>query len=288
MPIPRKPVVFDYKDARDYIRDFLSKTRCSQRMLLRNSGIRNSGLLANILSGNRKLTRASGSKLGDGMGLAPREKEYFLGLAELSQSDVAVAKEKTARDLLNMRQGEAPVDYFDNHVNSILWNLLHLIRFDADPGSASDPQKWRDLAGKIWFRVNSSTLRAALRNLIKIGMVTRDANGFWIPTGESFIKPPSPKHNHDFDTLRHFQRKRISLGQEAIRQIASRDREISMLTLSLSKEGFEQVRVIARDVLERVKGISLLDRKEKDVFQVTFQVFPLTRLQTEPLAEVKP
>jgi uncharacterized protein (TIGR02147 family) len=67
------------------------------------------------------------------------------------------------------------------------------------------------------------------------------------------------------------------LGAEAIDRVPKSDRDITTLTVSTSHACLEEIRERIAEVRREIMEIVRKEGKAEDVFQINFQVFPITR-----------
>ncbi len=114
-----------------------------------------------------------------------------------------------------------------------------------------------------------------MRLLEKIGLVARENDGTYRAT-EQFVSTDGLTKAM---AVRAFQKEMGLLGASSIERVPKEQRDISSLTLSTSEACLAAIRErlteIRREIMEMVK----MDGNADDVYQLNFQIFPLTKNQ---------
>ena len=79
--------------------------------------------------------------------------------------------------------------------------------------------------------------------------------------------------------IRKYQKETIELGGAAIDGISKEERDISTVTLSLSRATFDAVRERIKTMRHELLEIARNDQELEAVYQINFQVFPLSIIE---------
>jgi uncharacterized protein (TIGR02147 family) len=77
--------------------------------------------------------------------------------------------------------------------------------------------------------------------------------------------------------LLHFHRQSLDLAKRAIERYPADRRDISGVTMSLSRAGFDKLKAEIQDFRKRVMLIAEQDADEDGVYQLNLQLYPLSR-----------
>ena len=157
--------------------------------------------------------------------------------------------------------------------------IIDVVNALADQSNVSfDVNALRDI---MRGRVQTEEVQKALDNLLESGELTKNENGEFVK-GRKLIEgsadiPPA--------LVRKLQAELIYLGMESLFQDEPTDREFGAFTMALTSEEFEQVKFEVRQLRKRLyKDYSAKRESSKGdrVFQLNFQLFPVTDVVKEP------
>ena len=126
---------------------------------------------------------------------------------------------------------------------------------------------------RTWAEHKCAQAQKALKLLLRLGLIRKDKSGRYELT-EKFVTTGEEWKSL---AIQNIQREFLRLGLEALDRFTRDDRDISMLTLSASKETIEAIGDRLRDVRKEIMDMVSADEKTDGVFQVNFQVFPLSK-----------
>lgn len=274
----KAPSPLDYVDHKLFLGDtfrFFKKHKgfYSHRYIAGKLGFKSSATFSRILKGDLPIDFETVQKLTVLFGLEAREKEYFETLVRFGQAET-LAERKSHHDLLLAFKGSRAevlsreqLEYFRewHHVA-----LRELLNFTPYTGNAAA------LGALLEPPVPAEAVSAALQSLLRLGLLRKTAGGY---------KPASPTVKTEEKvqdvTVYAFQMAMLDLAKRAVTAIPREKRSISTLTLSVSGKTFDAI----LDKVERLRN-EILHLAENDPFpvdrlyQMNFQIFPLTRPET--------
>ena len=78
--------------------------------------------------------------------------------------------------------------------------------------------------------------------------------------------------------IRNFNRSMIELGKEAIERFGQEEREVSGITINVTKEVYKHVKDMVRVFKKEVADYVNNEKKDSDIVgQLNFQLFPLAK-----------
>lgn len=225
-------------------------------------------LLGKILQGERHLATSRIQPVCDLVGLVGDRVEYFRHL-------VLHAKSKTAREAqacferMQELRRIAPVP-LDDAQESYWDKWLHVaLRSFLVCGDFGD--EWDLLGGLLHPAQSAATVKNAMITLERLGMIAKDADGFWRPV-EPFVRD---KQGSQTRALRNFHRQSLLLALDALENLEPGMRNISSVAVTVDdKEYAELVRMIEdlrSKALTRASKVAKPDR----VVQLNLQIVPL-------------
>ncbi len=265
--------IYSYTCYRQFICDFLLEKKkknhaYSSRCAAEKCGVP-SGTFTRILNGTRGIGPALLPKFTEWLGLRRREAEYFQLLVKFQHTSTSTEKDLLYNELLTFRQQMKhciPEDKFHLFEQWYYIAIYELVKIMPD---FSSPQK---LGAYLDPPVNETKTLQALEILEKAGLIEKNKEGYvsagtFLSTGDKW----------ESAAIHSFQTRMSSLGTEALNRFSKNERDISTLSVSLSKEGFQKVTEIIREAREKIRKIEALETAPENVYQINFQAFPLTR-----------
>jgi uncharacterized protein (TIGR02147 family) len=265
--------IYAYTDYREYIRDFLIEKKrknssYSSRCAAEKCGVP-SGTFTRILNGTRGIGQSVLPKVIDWLGLRNREAAYFRLLIQFQQCNDSSAKEQLYTELLDLRKKmhhcipEDKFHFFEQWYYVALYELIKIVPDITDPGQ---------LGTLLEPPVSPMKVEKALEVLATAGFIQKTECGY-AATG-SFL---STGDRWESAAIQSFQKMMASLGAEALVRFPKKERDISTLSVSLSEENFRKVTELICEMREKIRIIESNEISPEKVYQVNFQVFPLSR-----------
>jgi uncharacterized protein (TIGR02147 family) len=265
--------VYAYTDYREYIHDFLEEKKrknssYSSRCAAEKCGV-SSGTFTRILNGTRGIGQSVLPKIIDWLGLRNREAAYFRLLIQFQLCSDSAEKELLYTALIDLRKKmhhcipEDKFHFFEQWYYVALYEIVKIVPNIADPGQ---------LGMLLEPPVSPMKVEKALEVLVKAGFIQKNDYGY-AATG-SFL---STGDRWESAAIQSFQKMMASLGAEALVRFSKRERDISTLSVSLSEESFRKVTELICETREKIRIIESNEVSPEKVYQVNFQVFPLSR-----------
>jgi uncharacterized protein (TIGR02147 family) len=265
--------VYAYTDYREYIRDFLIEKKrknssYSSRCAAEKCGVP-SGTFTRILNGTRGIGQSVLPKVIEWLGLRNREAAYFRLLIQFQLCNDSIVKEQLYAELLDLRKKmhhcipEDKFHFFEQWYYVALYELVKIVPDIADPGQ---------LGMLLEPPVSPMKVEKALEVLVTAGFIQKTECGY-AATG-SFL---STGDRWESAAIQSFQKMMASLGAEALVRFPKKERDISTLSVSLCEENFRKVTELICETREKIRIIESSEASPEKVYQVNFQVFPLSR-----------
>ncbi len=274
--LAKVPSIFDYVDARGFIRDRLDYLKATQkdfsfRKFNREIGVSAPGHIHMMLSGRIALTEKLAAKLVQGFALDKVEAKAFLDLVlleSLEEGDVkANLRSKILEERLRRKKTklkEHQFAYFTHWFYPVIRELVGLSDFQMDP-------KW--ISRRLGGKVSPAEAAQALKTLFALGMIRSE--------GAAVVQSESSLETEDLipssDMVSQFLLAMMEKAQEAQRGVDTSLREISSVTLTVGSAEFEQIK---RELIEfrhsLFQRFGQVKPSHEQVYQVNLQLFPLT------------
>jgi uncharacterized protein (TIGR02147 family) len=227
-----------------------------------------------LIQGKRNLKKASIAKVSQALGHTVDEAAYFELLVSFDQAENVEEKTRYFTLLSEARKpyqinriSELQFEQFRTWYHKAIRELLGFYPFDE-----KEVYAYRKLAAMLSPPITESEARNSVKLLLKLGLLLRNEDGK-IVQADRFMSTGDEVQNL---AVRTFHKATIKRAEEAVDDIAPEYRDISCLTVSISDEGFaiikKEMQLFRKRLLEVVKS----DSNPKNVYQVNFQLFPLT------------
>lgn len=273
-----KKEIYNYLDYRAFLRDSVQELKGARRWNLRRfaklAGVKAPGYLKMVTDGRRNLTVKTAEKFCRALDLKGREKKYFVTLVCYNQTTNPDRKNEYGNRLHKLRPrtdrylvGKHQFRYFSRPHYVCIREMVTLKDFREDP-------KW--IARRCFPPISPAEARTAIDVLLDLGFLARDENCRLIQK-EDFV------HTEDVNTQAfeayHFHEAMIDLARHALTQLPQEERNYYALTVpmpqTLYKEVIQEFYAFRDRVLEKTAAAGGTGSDE--VFQINFQLFPLTR-----------
>lgn len=225
-------------------------------------------LLGRILQGERHLATSRIQPVCDLVGLDGDRAEYFRHL-------VLHAKSKTAREaqacferMQELRRisptqlDDSQASFWDSWIHVALRSLLAC-------GSYRDD--WELLGSQLHPPQSPGTTQAAMRTLERLGMVAKDADGFWRPS-EPFVRDRPGSQTR---ALRNYHRQCMLLALDALDNLPPEARNISSVAVTVDASEYQELVRMIGDLRSKALTRSSKVMRPDRVVQLNLQLFPI-------------
>jgi uncharacterized protein (TIGR02147 family) len=272
-------MVFNYTDYRKFLRDRIAELKAvdkkfTYQFIAHSAGFKSPGFVTQVLQGKSNLPDRFISELADLLQLKKREARYFELMVRYNQAKSHVEKKKYFEKMTVFKKGrQRTLDpdeflFYDKWYYSAIRAILNYRKFDGD---------YKKLAKAVVPAIKPAEARKAVAVLEQLGLIARDRNGRY----ELTDKHITTGLDTDSVVINNFVVNTLEIAKDALYTFPKDKRRLSALTLSVSEEGFRDIRKrideFRAELVERVQKDRGIDR----VYQVNFQLFPLTDVNRE-------
>ncbi len=272
--------VFEYLDYRDYMRDHYSffkeqQSFISFRYLEQKTGI-DASYYAKVINKQKHIAVNSISTLTSFFKFNKRETDYFTNLVSFckarqkEQIEYFFKKLVYLRDPSAKRLEEKKYRYFKQWYSVVIRELLNVYSYKGD---------YHDLAEKISPPISAPQAKQAIQLLEDLNLIYKNDEGIY-RISDQFLTTDKKLRSI---AVREFQREMIKLAGEALDRFLPEERDITSLTISTSFSCLELIREkLERTRKEILQLVAESDEPPQEVFQLNFQVFPVTNNRKPP------
>ena len=284
--------IVEYTDYREFIRDYYDeRKRCSAftwREFAKAAGFSSAVYLKYVSEGKKNLSIGAAGSVAGAMGLAGFEYAYFVLMVSYAHAKGDEAKRAAFEDRCALARahkvrvlGKEEFDYFKSWKNPVIRELApHM------PGA-----KPLEMAHACRQEISAAEVAETLDFLVKADLLKKDGRGNYSQTDKSVSMG-------SVDAVpvaaRDMQRQMGEFALKAL-DLPLSERDMSGLTLGLTRQAYERVRKELAECRRRIVAIATEDEATERVYRLNLQLFPMSEdlrtvganTQDEPLADRK-
>ncbi len=268
---------FQYFSYRDLLSDLFllqkkSASKYSKLQFCADLGMGSNDTARLVLAGKRKLTKKNALRIIRSLELNGTDRKYFWNLVLYCNESALDEKERLFEKLVSLQTNslaspelQAQLTFFGSWIHSVVFELVGL---EASGGTAEGIQKL------MRFPIPLKDVQASLNLLQELGLVAFD--------------PKQQKHKklqEHFSAgdevlglgIVAYHRKMIELAKESLEHSPPTEREISSVTLSVSRPQMQRITKLIREFQSELMHLEDEASSPEEVVQLNFQFFSLTR-----------
>jgi uncharacterized protein (TIGR02147 family) len=267
--------VYKYIDYRRYLADYYDEKKKHQRFFsyrffARKAGIKSPVFLKQVIDGKRNLTLAMIEKFNNALKHNKKESVFFKHLALFNQARNAPEKQEHYSVLLSMmdyvQERQLSADqyrYFESWYISVIRELICIHDFQDD---------YEKIARAVFPRISMTEAKKAVKLLMQLKMVVKQRDGKYRQTDAAIIS----RDDMVAFARRSFNSEMILRAREANEALPPPERDVSGITMGISRTCHEVLRAEIAAFKERVKTIVSQDDLCTRVYQLNLQFFPIS------------
>lgn len=267
--------VFKYIDFRKFLKDhfqWLKKNRrgITHRFLCQKAGFTSANFLKLVMDGKRNLTEQSIPAVCKAFELDGKEAEFFKSLVLFNQAKKVEKKDRAYDELKNIRRNlssdlldHSQMDYLEKWYHVAIRELVETKDFREDP-------EW--ISRKLKKKVSPHQVKKSLALLEKLGLLLRNKEGKILPQQKALSTHDEVAHLAAY----RFHQSMIQQALEALKSSPAEEREISSLSLSVSKELFLEIKKRIQNFRREIHALASEEKNAEAVYQLNLQFFNLT------------
>lgn len=267
--------VFDYLDYRAFLRDYYEHKKAagrgfSYRVFSRLAQLKSPNYLKLVIDGERNLSAPMAERFATACGLAGPEAQHFVDLVAFNQAGTLAERNESYARLSGSKHYQqahrldlAHAAYYSAWYMPAIRELAASPRFRADPA-------W--ISGQLVPRVTPEEAAHALETLLELGLLKQDEEGRVVQTDVLLSTGAETRGVH----ITTYHQTMMERAMASIDLIPATDRDISSLTLCLSRGSLEHYKERLQRFRRELLEMSALEKEPEVVVQIGFQLFPLT------------
>lgn len=273
----KKPNIFEYENYRRFLQDLYSYLKAekdffSYRYFSKAAGFRSPNFLKLVIDGQRNLTGDSVEKFAAALKLTKKETEFFRNLVSLNQAGTVAEKKHFAEQLFKFEAYKKlhPLQK-EQHEYYARWYMVPIRELAALPNFREDP-KW--IAQSLRPQISPAEADKALADLQRLGLLKRDARGKLVQS-DSVVSTGDEVASA---AVAQFLKLMTLMGAESVDLFPADERDVSSVTLTLSEKNFREVKSLVQKFRKELLAVANRDADPEAVYQINFQLFPLTKV----------
>ncbi len=236
--------IFEYLDYREFLQDYYrirkeANSSFSLRAFSDKIGFKAKDFISRVMQGEKNLSEQSIQKVASGLRLGKRESEFFAALVLFNQAETAeernshYAKMQEILKIVRFSESQHLMAHYQYQVYSdwrhlVVRSLIGMFGFSGD---------FKELGNRVHPKITPEQAKESVKLLESCGLISKKEDGSYelsqsaITTGNRTSKT----------ALRGFHQKCLKLGADSIDRDQPTERNISGLTLGISKDGYERI-----------------------------------------------
>jgi uncharacterized protein (TIGR02147 family) len=271
--------LFQYLNYRHFLKDYYLEekkkkgARFSFRLLSQRAGFRSPNFFKLVMEDKRNLGPDGVRGCIQALHLNKEQSSFFENLVLFNQAGNDLDRNRFYQKLSHSRRyreiKKIEKDYF---VYYSRWYYAAIRELVLLPDFREDPE-W--IASKLAPPITTREAAVALELLLELGFLKRGRAGRLVQVDRNI----STDREVVSLAIANFHREMIRKASESIERASASQRDISSLTVAISKEKFEEAKRRIQD-FRRELNLLLSEGKEFDsVYQINFQVYNLTEVR---------
>jgi uncharacterized protein (TIGR02147 family) len=273
---PEKFSVFDFIDFRLVLKEYYrehKETRkgFSHRLMANSLGFTSPNFLKLVMDGKRNISRESLGKITHGLDFNKKEAEYFSYLVFFAQAKSSIDKnfyfgliaaKRARKNIVAVLPDQ--FEYFGEWYHPMVRELI---------AGKREPLDYEALSHSTGKKVSASKVRKSVEMLLRLGLIKIDATGRYI-----FSAPLLNTENElNSFAIRRYHKEILAIAQQALDDIPPQHREMSQVTIKISRTVFAKIKQRLQEFREELLQIATEDADVDTVYHANFQLYPVTR-----------
>lgn len=264
-----------YSDYRKFLKDFYADQKkrfpfFSNRYFCKKAGIKSPSLLKEVIEGKRNLTEKTIPAFAKGLKLNENDAKFFNLLVHFNQSKSVRGKQEYLEQMRGLarkvKQDLVPADhyaYYSKWYNPVIRELACIMEWNDDYGR---------LARSVNPPIKKSEARESVKLLLELKFLVKAKDGSYtqshpaITTGREVTSVGVRALNQHLSVM----------GTEAIDRFPASERDISSLTVGISKKSYRLIKEEIQEFKNRIIRIVDDDKDSDEVYNINVQLFPLS------------
>jgi uncharacterized protein (TIGR02147 family) len=266
--------IYEFSDYRKFLSEYFKlkkkeKPYFSHRYFCQEAGFKTPSVIKLVIDGRRNLTRTSLLKVSRAVGFDKNEHAFFETLVLYDKAQDADEKRNYLFKLAELK-GLTTVAFIEHSRHAFYKEWHHTVVRECleIAGFSQSPEA---MAKRIWPRLSADTIRDSIKFLERMGLIRKDKKGKFRLQHQTI----ATEDELDSEFVADFNREMIRAALRASLVFPRQKREISGVTLRISREGFKEIKRRIANFKKELLCLALKDKDSDGIYQLNFQFFPL-------------
>jgi uncharacterized protein (TIGR02147 family) len=275
MHMPKQiPTIYEYEDYRSYLRDFFSAQKESDksfthRYFAKLAGFSSSSFCLHVMGGRKNLSNESVQKIAAALGLDGKAAEYFEELVSYNQAKTFHDREYSFARLNAIRK--STTFYRVNKRQFILYSEWYFSVIRELAAFSDWNGNFERLGAMVVPPLSPEKAKKAVDALVETGLLIENTDGSLRQNSPLVTASDAPAC-----IVNNLKKVFLLKALEAEERFKKPAKYSSSATLSMSKKSFEKAKSMIDEVRQELLTMAMNDKEVEQVFQVNFQMFPLS------------
>jgi uncharacterized protein (TIGR02147 family) len=266
--------VFQYIDFRKYLRDYYEEKKAttrhfSYRYFCMKAGISSPVFLKLVIEGKSNISVPMIDKFARALGLNKTESRYFKHLVLFNQARDADEKQDHYAVLVTMSNnvsqhvlGSEQFEYLSRWYTVVIRELICHYDFKED---------FEALGASVIPPISRKNAEFSVRLLLRLGLIIKNSKGAYRQVNRALTT------NRDVagPAIRAFNKTMIELAAQSVNAMDNTVRNVSGMTLGVSKECYDVLCAELSAFKDRIAAIVDNSAESDRVYQLNLQLFPV-------------
>ncbi len=269
--------IFEFSDYRGFLRHVYEEGKKGQKGFTHRSmaaalGFSSPNFVKLVMDGERNLSHSATEKIITAFGFKKKEAAYFKSLVLFEQAKSTPEKNYYFGLLANYRSlsntaeiSTSQYEYYTNWYNAVVRELVVGLPENLDV---------KELGRCVHPHVSGKDVKKSIQLLKDLKFIKLDEEGFY--QQDSPLLKANPKVQNL--SIRNFHKKMGELALKALEELPTDRRNISSVTVKISPKGYQKLSERIENFREEIMALVREDSGVRDVYQLNFQMFPLSDL----------
>lgn len=265
---------YKFLNYREYLTAMFSERKqmarkFSHRYLAQRLGLSSPTFMMLVMKGKRNITLDLAARISKEFKHTDKEADYFASMVRFAQAKTNEEKDRAFKKMTELRRyyhvrkiEEDQYSYYSNWYNIPIRELVTFPDFKGD---------YRWLAKQLIPAISESQARRSVELLLRLGLIKKKDDAF-VPADPVISTGPEVNSL----AVVNFHRSMARLFDAALDRIPKKERNNTACTVSISEKSFEEINKAVAECRKRVLSIAADDNNSDRVYQINFQVFPLS------------
>lgn len=267
------PSLQSFLNYREYLRAYFEYQKkvnryFSHAFFARKAGFKSRTFILKVMKGEKGLSRVSIYQVANALSLGKKEQDYFNLLVLFNDSKSIEERSFFFNQLKSMNKDSSSAllvndqyQYFNNWYNAVVREIVTYTDFQGD---------YKKLGNMVFPRITAKKAKESVELLLRLRLIAKK-DGKLVQTN-TVITTGDEVYSI---AVRNFQKENLLLASEALEKLDN-EKDISTITFGTNLEGYRQIKREVIGFRKRLLGIMAEHNNLDRVYQLNFQLFPLS------------